>query len=148
MALGHMSHLVRDHGRDLGIVVGEGEQAAGHVDPSGRQGEGVDRRGIEDREPVGDVGSIGLGGEPLHQIVEIAFGGAAAIGAAIGRDQALVLALGRRGRRDDDGRFLRQRADRRPGRRRADAGHVAGRDASAQGKGERQRRRRKATSSE
>ena len=42
-----VAHLVRQHRRQLGFVVGERDEAAGHVELAGRQGESVDRLRIE-----------------------------------------------------------------------------------------------------
>ena len=50
VARDHMRHLVRQHRGKLGVVVGERDQAARHVELAGRQREGVDRRRIEDGE--------------------------------------------------------------------------------------------------
>ena len=56
MAQGHVRDLVREHRRDLGGVVGERQQPAGHVEAAVRQREGVDHRGVEDRDLIGLVG--------------------------------------------------------------------------------------------
>ena len=53
VARGDVADLVGHDGGDLGGVVGEREQAAGHENVAGGQGEGVDDRRIEDRDPVG-----------------------------------------------------------------------------------------------
>ena len=52
---GHVPHLVGDDGCDFRSVVGQRQKAAGDVDVSARQCEGVDRRRIEDRDAVGLV---------------------------------------------------------------------------------------------
>ena len=49
VARDHMRHLVRQHRGELGLVVGERDQAARDVELAVRQREGVDRRRIEDR---------------------------------------------------------------------------------------------------
>ena len=53
VARGDVADLVRHDGGDFGRVVGEREQAAGDENIAGGQGEGVDDRRIEDRDPVG-----------------------------------------------------------------------------------------------
>ena len=47
-----MRHLVRQHGGELGGVVGQRDQAARHVELAARQREGVDGRRIEDGDAV------------------------------------------------------------------------------------------------
>ena len=79
----------------------EREQAACHVEPAGGQGESIDRRGVQHRQLVGNVGPIGLGGETLNEIVEIALQGGVAIGAAIGSQDAGAFAVLRVGGSDD-----------------------------------------------
>ena len=53
-----VAHLVRQHRRQLGFVVGERDQPAGHVKLAGRQGEGVDRLRIEHGDLVVQVGPL------------------------------------------------------------------------------------------
>ena len=48
----HMRHLVRQHRGELGVVVGERDQAAGDVELAVRQREGVDRGRVEDGDLV------------------------------------------------------------------------------------------------
>ena len=59
VARDHVRHLVRQHRGELGVVVGEREQAAGDVELAGRQREGVDRRRVEDRDLVFQVRPLG-----------------------------------------------------------------------------------------
>jgi hypothetical protein len=54
-----MGHLVGHRGRDLGAVVGEGEQPPGHVKLAIRQHIGIDARRIEDGDAVVDVRPVG-----------------------------------------------------------------------------------------
>ena len=74
VAQGDVGDLVRQHGRDFGGIVGERQEAAGHVEPPVGQREGVDGGGVQDRDlerlvrPIagidqafGDVGQEPLG---------------------------------------------------------------------------------------
>ena len=52
-------HLVRQHRGELGVVVGERDQAAGDVELAVRQREGVDRGRVEDGDLVFQVRPLG-----------------------------------------------------------------------------------------
>ena len=107
----HMRHLVAQHRGQFRGVAGERDQAARHVKLAGRQREGVHRAGIEDRDLVGLVGTIGCGDQPVDRLADQRFQLRIVIGAAIGGENALMLALG--------GGRLRHRAVRLGRRRRA-----------------------------
>ena len=49
VARDHVPHLMRQHRGELGLVIGERDQAARDVELAVRQRESVDRRRIEDR---------------------------------------------------------------------------------------------------
>ena len=127
----HVRHLVREHRGELGVVVGDREQPARDVELAGRQREGIDRRRVEQRHLVGDVGSVGGGDQAVDDPGHLHFELGVIICAAIGREDTLVLALGRRGR----GRVLGRRLLRR---RRHQILLVAG-EAVARAGGERKR---------
>ena len=95
VARDHVRHLVRQHRGELGVVVGEREQAARDVELAGRQREGVDRRRVEDGDLVVQVRPLGRRDQLVDRLVEQAFELGIVVGAAIGREDALVLALGR-----------------------------------------------------
>ena len=92
---GDVAHLMRDDGGKLGRIIGQRQQAAGHVEITARQREGVDVGRIEDgdaiglradwpdtkRQPADDLG---------HHALELGVG----IFAAIGGEDARVLGLG------------------------------------------------------
>ena len=70
VARDHVRHLVRQHGGELGVVVGERDQAAGDVELAGRQREGVDRWRIEDGDLVVQVGPLGRGDQLVDGLLE------------------------------------------------------------------------------
>ena len=110
MAGDHVRHLVREHRGELGGVVGERDQPARDVERPGRQREGVDRRRIEHRHLVAQIRPLRGRHELRHGVVDQGLQPGVFIDAAIGRKDALVLALGggRLGLRLQLGR-LRQR---------------------------------------
>ena len=118
-----VAHLVRQHGGKLGFVVGERDQAARHVKLAGRQREGVDRLRIEHRDFVMQVGPLRRRDQPLDRLLDHALQRGIVIDAAIGRQDALMLAQHRR-RHGGVGRLRRrrQRRLRRDGGRRGGAG--------------------------
>ena len=137
----HVRHLVRQHRGEFGGVVGERDQAAGHVEIPARQREGIDRGGIENGDAVALVGPLRGGDELLDRAVDHGVELRVLIGAVVGRQDALMLALGRRRRRG----ALRRRIGEidLPGR----AGRVR-REAAAEQQAERDGdRRRKAAGS-
>ena len=69
----HMRHLVAQHRRQFRGVAGERDQAARHVKLPGRQREGVDRAGIEDRHLVGLIGTIGRRHQPIDGLADQGF---------------------------------------------------------------------------
>ncbi len=75
VARSHMTDLMRHDSRDLGGVASERQKAARHIKIAGRQGEGVDDRGVEDRHLVRRLIGIVAGARQLDQNgVEISFG--------------------------------------------------------------------------
>ena len=91
----HMRHLVRQHRGELGGVVGERDQAARHVELPARQREGVDRRRVEDGDAVALVRPLGRGDELLDRVwLTSGVEPRVLIGAVVGGEDALVLALG------------------------------------------------------
>ncbi len=101
----HMAHLVRQHGGKLGFVVGERDQAAGHVELAGRQRKGVDRLRIEHRDVVVQVGPLGRRDQPLDGLLDHGLQPRIVVDAAIGREDALVLAQHRGRQRGGIGRL-------------------------------------------
>ena len=106
----HMRHLVAQHRGQFGGVAGERDQAARHIELAGRQRERVHRAGIEDGHLVGLVGTIGGRDQPVDGLADQRFQLRIVIGAAIGGQDALMLALA--------GGRLRHRAVRLDRRRR------------------------------
>ena len=94
MARGHVRDLMRHHRGDLGRVVGEREQPAGHEDVARGQSEGVDDRRIEQRDPIGLVGGVGRLRQLDEDAVQIALGRGRVIFAAEGVDEPLALRAG------------------------------------------------------
>ena len=92
----HMRHLVRQHRGQFRGVAGERDQAARHIELAGRQRERVHRAGIEDRHLVGLVGAVGGRDQPVDGLADQGFQLRIVIGAAIGGEDALMLALARR----------------------------------------------------
>ena len=113
----HMRHLVAQHRGQFRGVAGQRDQAARHIELSGRQREGVDRAGIEDGHLVGEVGTVGGRHQPVDGLGDQRFQPRVVIGAAIGGQDALMLALGRGRLRHRPGRFCggRVRRARRSG---------------------------------
>ena len=95
-----MGDLVGHHRGDLGRIIGEAEQPARHIELAGRQREGIDRRRVEDGDLVGQFRPLGCRHQPVDHAGQHRLQLGILIGAAIGRQHALVLALplGRRGR--------------------------------------------------
>ena len=89
-----MAHLVRQHRGELGLVVGERDQAARDVELAVRQGKGVDRRRVENGDLVFQVGTLGGGDQPLDGLLDQRLQPRVLVGAAVGRQDARVLALG------------------------------------------------------
>ena len=90
----HMRHLVRQHRGELGVVVGERDQAAGDVELAVRQREGVDRGRVEDGDLVFQVRPLGGRDQLVDGLLQHAAARAgSSIDAAIGGEDAQVLAL-------------------------------------------------------
>ena len=89
-------HLVRQHRGELGVVVGERDQAAGDVELAVRQREGVDRGRVEDGDLVFQLRPLGGGDELVDGLLQHRLHAGLAIDAAIGGEDAKVLALLRR----------------------------------------------------
>ena len=96
MARDHVRHLVRQHGGELRGVVGERQQSAGDVELAVRQREGVDRRRVEDGDLVLQARPLGGRDQLVHRLGDEAFEPRVLVGAAVGRQNAVVLALRRR----------------------------------------------------
>ena len=90
----HMGHLVAQHRGQFRGIAGQRDQATGHIKLAGRQRERVHRAGIEDRDLVGLVGTIGGRDQPIDGLADQRFELRIVIGAAIGRQNSLMLALG------------------------------------------------------
>ena len=73
VARDHMRHLVRQHRGELGVVVGERQQPARHVEAAVGQREGVDRGRIEDGDAVAQVRPLGGRDQPLDDLRDQAF---------------------------------------------------------------------------
>ena len=95
MSRDDVAHLVGEHGGKLGFVVGERDQAARHIDLAGRQGEGIDRLRIEHRDLVVLVGLFRSRDQALHGLLDHGLQAGIVVDAAIGREDALMLALHR-----------------------------------------------------
>ena len=109
----HVRHLVRQHRGELGVVVGERDQAAGDVELAVRQREGVDRRRVEDGDLVFQLGPLGGGDELVDGLLQHVLHARVAIDAAIGRQDAQMLALLGGG---EEALLLRRRGGGRVGR--------------------------------
>ena len=92
----HVRHLVREHRGQLRRIVGKRDQSAGHVELAGRQRKRVDRTGIEDRHLVGKVRPLRCRHQSIDSFGDQAFELRIVIGTAIGGQDSLVLAFGRR----------------------------------------------------
>ena len=92
----HMRHLVAQHRGQFRGVAGERDQAARHIELAGRQRERVHRARIEDRHLVGLIGTIGGRHQPVDGLADQGFELRIVIGAAIGGQDALMLAFGGR----------------------------------------------------
>ncbi len=103
----HMRHLVAQHRGQFRGVAGQRDQAARHIELAGRQRERIHRAGIEDRHLVGLVGTIGSRDQPVDGLADQGFQLRIVIGAAIGGQDPLMLALGGRRLRDRAGRLDR-----------------------------------------
>ena len=73
MALGavarrHVADLVGQHAGELGLVLGQGKQAAADIDVAPRQGEGIDDLRVEHGEGEGPIRRLrGLGQQPADR---------------------------------------------------------------------------------
>ncbi len=89
-------HLVRQHGGELGVVVGERDQPAGDVELAVRQREGVDRGRVQDGDLVLEVRPLGGCDQLVDGLLQHALQLGVLVGAAVGREDAKMLALLRR----------------------------------------------------
>ena len=96
----HMRHLVAQHRGQFGGVARQRDQAARHVKLAGRQRERIHRPRIENRHLVGLIGTLGGGDQPVDRLADQGFQRRIVIGAAIGGQDSLMLALGGRALRD------------------------------------------------
>lgn len=119
----HMRHLVAEHGGQFRRIARERKKTARDIELAVRQREGVDRAGIQNGDPVALVGAVGGGDEPVDGLGDQRFEPRVVIGAAIARQDALVLLFGGGGLRD--GWLRLGHRDRRRGRRGLEPVHVA-----------------------
>ena len=96
VARDHVAHFVRQHRGELGLVVGERDQSARDVEPAVRQREGVDRRRIEDGHLVFQVRPLGRRDQPVDGLLDHRVQPRVLVIAAIGGEDAQMLALRRR----------------------------------------------------
>ena len=130
----HMRHLVRQHRGQFGRVGRQCDQAARDIELAGRQREGVDRAGIQDRDLIGQIGPLGRGDQAIDGLADQRFQPGVIIGAAIGGENPLMLLLASRGLHH--GRFRRRRG--RLARAERLRGGFEPADIAAAGQGERQ----------
>ncbi len=108
MAGDDVAHFVREHGGQFGIVVGQRDQPARDVELAGRQRESIDRLRIEDGDLVMQVGFLRRRDQPLDHLLDHALQLRVVVDAAIGREDALMLAQ-HRGRHRGVGLLCRRR---------------------------------------
>ena len=92
VARDHVTHFVRQHRGKLGFVVGERDQPAGHVKLAGRQREGVDRLRIEHRDLVVQIGPLRRRHQAFDGLLDHGLQSRIVVDAAIGGEDALMLA--------------------------------------------------------
>ena len=126
-----MAHLMGDHGSKLGVVVGERDEAARHIELAGRQRESIDRLRIEDGDLVMQVRLIRRGDQAFDHLLDHGLQPRVVIDTAISREDALMLAQHRR-RHAGVGLLGRSRIPRQ--------WHIGGRRRGASGKQERRER--------
>ena len=90
----HMRHLVAQHRGQFGGVAGQRNQAPRYIKLTVGEREGVHRAGIEDGDLVGLVGPLGSRHQPIDGLADQRFQLRVVIGAAIGRQDALVFLFG------------------------------------------------------
>ena len=88
----HVTHFVGEHRGEFRRVVGKREQPARDVELPVGEREGVDRRRVEDRHLVAQVRLLGRRDQPLDRVADQRFEPRVVIGAAVGGEDALVLA--------------------------------------------------------
>jgi hypothetical protein len=93
MAGDDVAHFVRQHGGELRLVAGESDQAARDVKLAVRQREGVDRRRVENGDLVFEIGPLGRSDKPVDDLFDLGMDTGVLVSAAIGRQNARVLAL-------------------------------------------------------
>ena len=93
VARDHVPHLMREHRGELGLVVGERDQPAGDVEMAARQREGVDRRRVEQRHLVFLLGLFRGRHQAIDHLADRRVQLRIVIDAAIGGEDARVLAL-------------------------------------------------------
>ena len=96
VARDHVAHLVGEHRRKLGFIVGERNKAARHVELPGGKREGVDRLRIEHRDLVVQVGPLRRRHQVIDGLLDHALQPRVVVDAAIRPEDALVLAQRRR----------------------------------------------------
>ena len=96
MTRDHVPHLVRQHGSKLELVVSQRDQAARHIQLAVRQRKSVDRLRIEHRDFVFQVRPDRCRHQPFDGLLDDLLQPRVVIDAAIGGENALMLALHRR----------------------------------------------------
>ena len=95
----HMAHLMRQHGSQLRSVIGQRDQAARNVEMPVRQREGVDRRRVQHGHAIFEIRALRCRDQTLDGLFDRLLQAGVFIDAAIGGQDARVLALRRRLRR-------------------------------------------------
>ena len=67
----HMADFVRQHARQLGLVVEQFVQALGDEDVAAGRGEGVDVIRFDHAEMPGEIGPFALAGDPASDVVDV-----------------------------------------------------------------------------
>ena len=91
----HMGHLVRHHRGELGAVVGERDQPAGHVELARGQRKGVDHRRVQQGHAIMQIRPVGRRHQLLDRLADHGLDAGILIGAVVGGENPLMLALGR-----------------------------------------------------
>ena len=89
-------HFMGEYRRQFGCVAGKRDQSARDIKLSGGKSEGVHRAGIQDCHFIGEIGPLGCRDKTIDRLGDQSFQPRVVIGAAIGRQDAAVLALGGR----------------------------------------------------
>jgi hypothetical protein len=120
-----MRNLMRQHRRELALVVGEPKDPARHIDVATGQCEGIDLGAIQDRDGEARIGLVRSSEQTRHDLRQHHLGLAVRIDPAIGRHDPRMLARADRfivriaGIGDDRRHLPVDRGDLRPHERRA-----------------------------